>query len=116
MEEDSSSEHETTFGTRQNPKVLEDHVLDLSMILSRKLDTITGVRDQCKRRLESLGKRMTAKEKDCHVMILREFDEYVKDAASYLTQCKDLKERTRSTVVLVRFQMCIITFASADQV
>ncbi|KAI9642069.1 hypothetical protein NHQ30_009940 [Ciborinia camelliae] len=101
-EEGSSSEHGINFDTRQELKVLEDYVLDLLMILPTKLDTVTSLRDQCKGCSKRLGKHMTAEEKASHDLILREFDEYVKDAELYLVRAKDLKERIQSTVTLVR--------------
>lgn len=101
-EEDSSSDHGINFDTRQELKVLEDYVLDLLMILPTKVDTITSLRNQCKNYIKRLGKQMTAEEKAFHEFILREFDEYVKDAEFCLRRATDLKERIQSTVILVR--------------
>ncbi|KAF7870272.1 hypothetical protein EAF04_004020 [Stromatinia cepivora] len=100
-EEDSPLEHGITFDTRQELKVLEDFVLDLLMILSTKLETISSLRDQCQDHFKRLGKRMTTEEKASHQFILREFDEYVKDAEFYLRRAKDLNERIQSTVTLL---------------
>ncbi|KAF5876967.1 uncharacterized protein Bfra_001325 [Botrytis fragariae] len=101
MEEEPSSEHGIGFGSRQELKVLEDFVLDLLMILRTKVETITGLRDQCKEYANEFGKQMEIEERASHYLILREFDEYVKDAESYLGRAKDLRDRIQSTVTLL---------------
>ncbi|TGO23821.1 hypothetical protein BPAE_0121g00220 [Botrytis paeoniae] len=101
MEEESSSEHGIGFESRQELKVLDDFVLDLLMILRTKVETITSLRDQCKEYVNESGKQMEPEDRASHYLILREFDEYVKDAESYLGHAKDLKDRIQSTVTLL---------------
>ncbi|TGO38123.1 hypothetical protein BHYA_0081g00190 [Botrytis hyacinthi] len=101
MEEESSSEHGIGFESRQELKVLEDFVLDLLMILRTKLETITGIRDQYKEYANEFGKQMEPEDRASRYLILREFDEYVKDAESYLGYAKELKDRIQSTVTLL---------------
>ncbi|KAK6599508.1 hypothetical protein H4I95_08383 [Botrytis cinerea] len=101
MEEESSSEHGIGFESRQELKVLEDFVLDLLMILRTKVETITGLRDQCSEYANEFGKQMETEERASHHLILREFDEYVKDAESYLGHAKDLRDRIQSTITLL---------------
>ncbi|KAF7889981.1 uncharacterized protein EAF02_002396 [Botrytis sinoallii] len=101
MEEESSSAHGIGFESRQELKVLEDFVLDLLMILRTKVETVTGLRDQCKEYANEFGKQMEPEDRASHYLILREFDEYVKDAESYLGHAKDLKDRVQSTVTLL---------------
>ncbi|KAF7954189.1 hypothetical protein EAE96_005320 [Botrytis aclada] len=101
MEEESSLEHGIGFESRQELKVLEDFVLDLLMILRTKVETITGLRNQCRDYANEFGKQMEPEDRASHYVILREFEEYVKDAESYLDDAKDLKDRIQSTVTLL---------------
>ncbi|TGO60179.1 hypothetical protein BOTNAR_0149g00020 [Botryotinia narcissicola] len=114
MEEESSSEHGIGFESRQELKVLEDFVLDLLMILRTKVETITGIRDQYKEYANELGKQMEPEDRAFQYLILREFDEYVKDAESYLGHAKHLKDRIQSTVTLVCAETQIVTFVKID--
>lgn len=114
MEEESSSGHGIGFESRQELKVLEDFVLDLLMILRTKVETITGIRDQYKEYANECGKQMEPGDRVSHYLVLREFDEYVKDAESYLGYAKDLKDRIQSTVTLVCAASQIVTFVKID--
>ncbi|KAM3076430.1 hypothetical protein ACMFMG_007246 [Clarireedia jacksonii] len=89
------------YGRRQELKVIEDFVMDLMIIVPTMLDTIDGLRLQCRTFLERNKVELTDPEKYYHEMILREFDEYVKDAKLNVDRARELKFRTESTVNLL---------------
>jgi hypothetical protein len=89
------------YGRRQELKVIENYVMDLMIIVPAMLDTIDGLRLQCRTFLEASEVELTKAERSCHEMILREFDEYVKDAKLNVDRARELKSRTESTINLV---------------
>ncbi|PQE04902.1 cmgc cdk kinase protein [Rutstroemia sp. NJR-2017a BBW] len=88
------------YGRRQELKVIENFVMDLMIIVPAMLDTIDGLRVQCRKFLETNKVKLTKAERCCHEMILREFDEYVKDAKLNVDRARELKSRTESTINL----------------
>ncbi|PQE05919.1 cmgc cdk kinase protein [Rutstroemia sp. NJR-2017a BVV2] len=89
------------YGRRQELKVIENFVMDLMIIMPAMLDTIDGLRVQCRTFLKTNEVALTKAERSCHEMILLEFDEYVKDARLNVDRAKELKSRTESTINLV---------------
>jgi len=89
------------FGRQQGLNVLEGFVMDLMVIVPTMLDTIDGLRLQCRSFLERNSFLLTTTERITHEMILNEFDEYIKDAKLNVDRARELKFRTESTVNLL---------------
>jgi len=100
-DDESPPDWNMKYGRRQELKVIENFVMDLMVIVPAMLDTIDGLRVQCRTFLETNEVELTKAERSCHEMILREFDEYVKDAKLNVDRAKELKSRTESTINLL---------------
>lgn len=89
------------FIDRQTLKLLEDSVIDLQIILSTMLDTITGIRELCKKCCERYCGE--GDEKSDYDQIIEEFDENVKEVGMHVKRAEALRERANSTAQLVSF-------------
>ncbi|KAH8774172.1 hypothetical protein BGZ57DRAFT_763271 [Hyaloscypha finlandica] len=91
------------FEDRQELKIIEDYVLDLQVILPGILDSITGVRDQCRAHLLSSDHR----DEERHEMgaILGELNEYIGEVTMHIERAKNLKDKAKATAQLARQQI-----------
>ncbi|KAH0558401.1 hypothetical protein GP486_004941 [Trichoglossum hirsutum] len=79
------------FKNRQTLKLLEDSIIDLQIILSTKLSTITGIRDLCNKCCE---KHHSAEEEVCECdQVIEDFNGYVKEVETHIERAKALRER-----------------------
>jgi hypothetical protein len=93
------TDFQINFADRQELKNLEDEALDLQVILSTMLKTITRIRDHCKKSCQDLP--MTKMEQQYLDLIIEEFDEYIREAETCLERCKILQRKANSTIQLV---------------
>jgi hypothetical protein len=88
------------FEDRQELKIIEDYVLDLEVILPGMLDSITGVRDQCRSNLTSYDHEDDQRSE--MEAIIEELDEYIGEVRVHIGRAKNLKDKANSTAQLVR--------------
>jgi hypothetical protein len=88
------------FADRQELKIIEDYVLDLQIILPGILDSITGVREQCRAHLIKSDHR--DEEKYEMEEVLGEMNEYIGEVGMNIQRANNLKDRLESTAQLVR--------------
>jgi hypothetical protein len=88
------------FEDRQELKIIEDYVLDLEVILPGMLDSITGVRDQCRSNLTSYDHEDDQRSE--MEAIIEELDEYIGEVRIHIGRAKNLKDKANSTAQLVR--------------
>jgi hypothetical protein len=88
---------------RQTLELLKDSVIDLQVILPTLLNTITRVRELCKR----CCKTHCRKEVECDCdLIMEEFDEHVAEVEIQVNRAEVLRQSANSTASLVSFTTC----------
>ena len=87
------------FVDRQTLKILEDSVIDLQVILPTLLETVIGIRDQCRKFIVRC--KLTKEETDLIELVSDEFDEYVRVAQCHVERAKILRQRATAIAQLV---------------
>lgn len=88
------------FIDRQTLKLLEDSVIDLQVIFSNMLNTVVGIREQCKKCCQRYCKEEREGDCDCD-QVIEELDEHVKEVEMHVKRVQLLRERAKSTAQLV---------------
>jgi hypothetical protein len=101
------------FEDRQTLKMLEDAIIDLDVILTTLLDTVTCVREQCRKCCQTYSN--LGREKAVVEEILEELDESVREAAMLVERAKNMKCRSESTAKLVSNSVLVLTLVTVDE-